>query len=80
MTTGNSNSTHNWSQNSLHVQSTQRGFYNVPPDPAIFHERGQPLSVHSTPWPAILISRGAIVVVRGEKHDGLPLVRVTRYQ
>ena len=43
------------------------------PDPAIFHDRGQTLSVTvcSKPRPAKLSA--------GKTHRGLPLVRVTRY-
>ena len=73
------------------IQSTQRGFYKVL---QTFHERGQPLSVAALSeqstlrcnqlncpliW-AILKPWGAVAVVRGEKHGGLPVDRVTRYQ
>ena len=41
--------------------------FSKSPAPAIFHERGQPLSV------AILKPQGAVSVVRGRTHGGLPL-------
>ena len=72
----------------LYLLSTQRGFYKEHPAPRFFVSADS----HSLRWAVsplnqlncsliwvILKPRGAVAVVHGGTHGGLPLVRVTRY-